>query len=298
MTLAVVLTPVEAGAEPQGPPAARAAPPLQRMEARHLAQVGLERFRAHRDSEALALFRQASALVDAPTLKVLEGRALVRLNRLKEARRVFEDAAHAQLSPQAPPAYEKAKAQARRWLADVTRRMPRIRVTGSGERAYVDGETVFLSAGQALVQVDPGKHAVYRGPDRARIVNVAVYQTVNVDLDEDTTPAQTRWGWVSLGAGAAAVTGGVVLSALAIHHKRSADEPCSNNDCAAARDDDLAHFRTERALATTSYTLGIVGMGLGVALLSSSSGHGDGERRRAAMTFRATPVSASVSGVF
>ncbi|WP_437679313.1 tetratricopeptide repeat protein [Sorangium sp. So ce131] len=148
-------------------PAMAVAQPAQPTEqakaaARALAGQGWEHFQAGRYEEALAAFRDAEALVHAPSLLYQAARSCERLGRLIEARSFYQRIVDEPLAASAPRAYQQAQADAKVELAALAPRIPSLEVTVTGASTSavaltLDGQRIDPAL---PVERDPGNYTL------------------------------------------------------------------------------------------------------------------------------------------
>src|SRR4051812_21741087 len=102
--------------------------PTLRDTARAIARNGAEYFDRGEWDKAREHFHRAYQLVPAPTLLLMEARALVRLGRLVDAESAYARAAHAPLDARPNEAYRRAAEEAETELAALTPRVPAVRI--------------------------------------------------------------------------------------------------------------------------------------------------------------------------
>src|SRR4030095_2834285 len=114
--------------------AASAAEPDEKTKAaaRQLAQDGARALAAGRDSEAQDLLDRAYELYPAPTIAVLEARALERLGRLVEAAEHYEKARHSPLVANGSDAFRNAVTDADREVQSLRPRIPQLTINLEG----------------------------------------------------------------------------------------------------------------------------------------------------------------------
>ncbi len=124
-----VLPPV-VGAEP-GAPTAKPAPtttappatgPARRAAARRFASAGMEKLEGGDATGALQDFEQAHALIPAPTLLLMIGRAQLKLGRIDEAERSFEQVLASPVALDEPAVFKHARRTAQSQLNDLRTR--------------------------------------------------------------------------------------------------------------------------------------------------------------------------------
>lgn len=297
-------------AERRTPPSQRAddAPSVQqptkppdeqtKAAARQMAREALDLMHQERWSEAQSLLARAYRLVPAPTVALLEGRALERMSRLADAARRYEVAANTPVGNDSPEAFRQAVRDAQDELSDLHDRVPKLAITVQGETApgqrvevSLDGEVLALNALDTPRDVNPGEHIVKAIVDGDVVVEDHVLvkegesKPVLLRLEHrrpppsrdvavpnpDTTSANNgsamrTWGWVTLGVGVAGVATGVVAGKLMVDTQDTLDKGCTPT-CPPSLEDDLSRFRTYRTVSTVGYGVGAVGIAVGALLL-------------------------------
>ena len=314
--------------------AASAAEPDEKTKAaaRQLAQDGARALAAGRDSEAQDLLDRAYELYPAPTIAVLEARALERLGRLVEAAEHYEKARRSPLVANGSDAFRNAVAEADREVHDLRPRIPQLTITIDGvppDRAELDVELDGAQVPRELIgvrrPVDPGEHRITArvgtGPQVERVVQLSERQDQRVVLAvtalqepagmiaAQASPAvepardgsaQRTWGWLSLGIGGAGLATGLVGGFIMLDEKSKLDEVCAPT-CPAESEGDLEAFRSARTVSFIGYGVGIVGLGAG-ALLLLTAPRAEPEHSvrepRVALSFSRAGVELAASGRF
>lgn len=313
---------------------ANAAEPDEKTKAaaRQLAQDGARALDAGRYSEAQDLLNRAYELYAAPTIAVLEARALERLGRLVEAAEHYELARRTQLDPGASDAFRGAVAEAERNVRTLRERIPQLTIVIQGVAHDQPGLMVTLDGAPVPAEllgvrrpIDPGEHRVVARigaePSAERSVSLTERQDERVVLTlsaparpvprsapaADPTAdsaragsAQRSWGFVSLGVGAAGVTTGVVAGLIMLDKKSSLDDACTPT-CPASSEDDLDAFRTSRTISLIGYGVGIVGLTAGTLLLLTAPSDDEEQatlRPRFGLSVSDTGVALGASGRF
>lgn len=273
-----------------------------RDSARTMAREALALMHQERWGEAHSLLTRAYALVPAPTVALLDGKALERLGRLVEAAERFESAARTPLSDDSPPAFREAAAEARSELSRVEERIPTLTVVLRGSPADLEAAAVTLdnepvergTVGEPR-PVDPGEHVVtvtLEGElvveDHVLVKEKEAKQVVlgmgsarksPVQAPEEPKGLSPAWGFGTLGAGVAGLAVGIGAGSVMMRAKSKLDDACSPH-CPRSVADDLSRFRTSRTVSAVGYVVGAVGVGAGVTLLLvSRSRRGQGHQR-------------------
>lgn len=286
-----------------------------RTAARALAAQGAQAFEQHDFQRALGLFERASAIVPAPTIKLMQARTLVELDRLVEAAEQYEETERLLAVDPTNEAFRQAGAAAQQELELLLQRIPtlRVRVVGlAGAEpvdVFVDGKK--LSAEQAAVDrpSNPGEHHLEAraASGRSGSRDVTVPEGAHVDVEialaapaRAVAPApaapppvvndgSTRTlGWVLGITGAAFTTAGAVTGIMALKDKATLDAVCKPA-CPADETDTIDAWRRERTLSYVSFGLGALGLGAGAYFILSD---------RTPLGVALTPRRVALVGVF
>ncbi len=255
--------------------------------ARQLAQDGAAAFERGDYAEARALLRRAYALIPAPTIGLMEARALVKMGNLVEAAERYEVARRTEVDAGASDAFKAAVRDADAELAKLRPRIPllTIRIKGTTKKkveVQLDGEPVPAPLVGVRQPVNPGKHGVRLllddrpTPSKELDLEEGAEETVELDVTDGAATvgshattdsvSQRTWAWVALGVGGAGLATGVVSGAL-MNGKDSDLEKVCTPECPASAESDLDSFRTYRTVSFIGYGVGIAGVGLGAVLL-------------------------------
>ncbi len=280
-----------------------------RTAARSLAAQGSAAYEQQKYAEALDHFERAAALVEAPTIVLMQARTLVQLGRWVEGADKYasvqrwRDAHPADQTTN--PTFAQASDAATQELAQLMPRIPKLNVQVTTPRkdeafeVYVDNRLMAAALVGADVPVDPGPHTVeVRAPDGKAIVRQIALtegrrEEVVIQLDDGPPPmpklaaapppqarpamhggsdGSTRetLGWVFLGTGAVAATVGTVSGIVALGKKSDLDEVCSPG-CPASHEDTIDAYRMNRTMSYVGFTIGAVGVATGAYLLLSGT---------------------------
>lgn len=263
--------------------------------ARNMAREALDLMHQNRWAEAQSLLARAYALVPAPTIAVLEGKALEQMGKLLQARDRYDAARH--LRPEeTSDAFTEAAKEATERLEFLDRRIPKIAIVLEQDEkdarvpvVSLDGAPLSKDEWSVPRSVDPGEHVVVAslGGDIAVEDRVLVKETdtkqvylrlrrpvpvqhwtpplVAAKPVPPTSPSHT-WGFVALGAGAAGLVTGVTAGLVMLNAKSTLDRECTPG-CPADAEGDLSRFRTARIVSTIGYGVGAVGLAVGGSLL-------------------------------
>jgi len=285
-----------------------------------LATQGGRAFDAGRYAEASDFFRRAHQLVPAPSIALMQARALAKLGQLLEAADIYEQTARLKLADDAPEAYVTAVQTARAEVEEVRTRLPRLKLTVLGtsraDRAQVtidDKPTPDALLGVER-PVDPGVHhfAVHvAGQTRAeRDLTVVEGQSYQVELDAHSAqaaaapaaapiaPGRQASGsansrrtlvYVGLGLGVVGLGVGTYTGLVALRHKSNLDSAC-HAGCPASSASEIDSWRSNRTVSWLSYGVGIAAAGAGVLLLTL------GKPNREHVAVRALPSGILIGG--
>lgn len=267
-----------------------------RTAARALAAQGAQAFEQHDFERALGLFERASAIVSAPTIKLMQARTLVELDRLVEAADQYEETQRLLAVDPTNEAFRQAGAAAQQELELLLQRIPTLRVRVVGVVGtepvdlFVDGKK--LSAEQAAVDrpSNPGEHHLEArsasGRSGSRDVTVPEGAHVDVEIALAAPPpalvpppaappppvasgGSTRaLGWGLGITGAVFTTAGAITGVMALKDKATLDAVCKPG-CPVDEADTIDAWRRERTLSYVSFGLGAIGLGAGAYFILS-----------------------------
>jgi hypothetical protein len=260
--------------------------------------------REERWAEAQAMLAKAYRMVPAPTIALLEGRALERMGKLVGAAARYEAAMRAEVEPDSPKAFRKAMKEALEELETLDPRIPRLKIVVAGAAPQrdvsvrLDQEPVAHASLANPMRVDPGEHVVSasaegftaveqrvqlaereskeivlslvpapagESPAQAPPVTEPAEETPVAATPADSGPSPAL-GWTAIGIGIAGLTVGVVAGVLMLDAKSTLDEECRGS-CPESAESDLSRFRTMRTVSAVGYVAGAVGVAAGAALL-------------------------------
>jgi tetratricopeptide (TPR) repeat protein len=266
------------------------APDAQRDAARALARRGAVYFDNRDWENAADSFHRSYDIVKAPTLALMEGRALAELGRLVEAGDAYARAVSLKPALDNEP-YRRAQADAVAELAALRRRIPSVEIVvrtadGSPLEVRVDG---VHRSDFAAMSLNPGSHVVsVRSVGAAdRVRSFALVEAENRTIvfeplgpagspagprgvaDESSRSATSGWMWTAFGVGGAGLATGVVAGALALDRKASLDRACQDAACPPDQEPELRDYRRLRTVSLVGYVVGFVGVAGGVVILAS-----------------------------
>jgi hypothetical protein len=254
----------------------------ERDVAREIARTGASYYDDGAWEKARDHFHRAYQLVPAPTLALMEARALVRLGRLVEALAVYEVAA-TRAADASNDAYRKAATDAAAELDQLRARVPKLSIALPNERGLrvrVDGAVISDTDVRGPLAVDPGTHLVELQSDGESRTWAAValregdHRVVQLELSaDDRTRAAAavarhrRALWSAVMLGSAGMLVGVTSGALAAH-QAAKPEPCEPS-CGPRFSSSVDPANGWRTVSITGYALGLAGLGTGAVLFAT-----------------------------
>lgn len=282
-----VLAPPEVRAE--GDASETQATSDSRERARVLALEGIELFEQERWPEAHERLKQAFELFPAPTVAVLDAKALEKMGRLVEAHATFQRAAALVVDDESPKPFRRAVSDAAREQGRVARLIPSLTLDVRGATAShtleVNGVPVPRGAWGKARQLDPGVYTVVakRGGTIEQSEQLKLEPGARMSLVLALSPEVAPMGrpappspapeprsqaltWTALGVGAAGLATGLIAGLVMQNAKNSLDDAC-NPTCPDDSRETLHRFRTARTVSAVGYSAGAVGLGIGLWLL-------------------------------
>jgi hypothetical protein len=252
--------------------------------ARVLADEGANAFAEGDYARAHDRLQRAFSLFPAPTIAVLDARALARLGRLVEAAAAYRQSIAAPVDPTSPPAFRDAVVRAEAELASLERRLPRLTLRvvdaprGARVQVWLDGAEVSPRDLGRPLAADPKGHSIRLDiegkPAALRNVSLREGESRTVELElpagDGLSRAFTIAGFGLAGAGIAT---GVVAGSLALSARKEAERGCPDRRCERGSEgaQALGDFRTYRVVSSVGYGVGAAGAVLGTVLLLSRS---------------------------
>jgi hypothetical protein len=279
-----------------------------RTAARSLAAQGSAAFEAQQYARALDHFERAAALVEVPTIVLMQARTLVQLGRWVEGADKYASVQRwrdARPAEQANPTFVQAAEAASVELAHLMPRIPKLNVQVSGARegeaveVYLDNRRMLDALVGADVPVDPGTHSVEvrradgrtvsrqlsipegrreevtilleaEQPPAPKLAEAPVVASAPVERDGAGGSSRATFGWLLLGTGAVAAGIGTVTGIVALGKKADLDEVCDPG-CDVSHEETLDSYRLNRTLSYVGFAIGVAGVSSGAYLLLSGS---------------------------
>lgn len=263
-----------------------------RARARSLALEGIELFENERWAEAHERLSQAYELFQAPTVALLDAKALEKLGRLVEAQRMFDNAASLAVDSDSPKPFRRAVKEAARERDRLQRIIPTLTIEVRGadpsHSLELNGKPLPKPTWGERQSLDPGVYNVVvkknGQPERTEqiTVDLGTSSRLVLTLSAPTSPVASNdppaplaqstntAAWVSLGVGALGLTTGVVGGVVMQNAKQRLDDTCTP-ECPQGSEGTLSRFRTARTVSAAGYAAGAVGLGLGLWLLIDGS---------------------------
>lgn len=283
-------------------PALRAQPVdiATRTAARELATQGAEAFERGDYAKALDQLSRANTIHPAPSISVLQARALVHLGRLIEALDRFEETLRAPLPDDAPEAYRAAVRDAAAESDQIRQRIPHLSlqvrqggVIPKDIAVKLDGKTLPPALLDVDFPADPGDHVVTVSAPRRELVTRRVHLAekervvLEITIDEFVATAPTVqqpapsaertrhsarpiWGWSMLGGGATALVVSAVTGKNALDKKAHLDSVCRPG-CPSNSASDVDLFRSYRTASYVTGGVAVAFVAIGGYLLLSDS---------------------------
>jgi tetratricopeptide (TPR) repeat protein len=305
--LAFTLSPCPASAAPAGDESELDS--HTRTAARSLAAQGSAAFEAQRYAEALDLFERAAALVEVPTITLMQARTLVQLGRWVEAADKYASIQRwkeaNEAAAAANPSFAQAVGAAQQELPPLMARIPKlnvkiVQIRSEAVEVYVAGRRLPPALVGVDVPVDPGLRDVeVRRPGKETIVRQVTLvegrrEAVTISLDvkpaepvavpvvtpvvmappavppKHESSSDETLGYVLLGSGAAGTVVGVLTGITALSAKSELDEACTPG-CPPSHEETLSTYRLHRTLSYVGFGIGVVGVSLGGYILLSGT---------------------------
>ncbi len=282
----------------------RAVTDQERSAAREAARSGVAEFRKGNFKDALRLLETAERVVHAPTHLLYIARSQVEAGLLVEARETYQKLINERLPDNAAPPFVEAQEVGQAELADLSSRIPQLKVTivaadgGPLDDAVlaIDEQVISNALVGLHVPANPGRHVVTANAPgmleaRAKVELVEggskeLQLTLYVDADAPASttaePPETndlagmsgrrKAGWIVAGSGAALLAGGGVLGFLSYRQVKSArknDALCSGNTCTDDGWNEVHQAQAKALIADIGMGVGLAAVGIGVYLIAT-----------------------------
>lgn len=265
-------------------------------QARQLFAEALKDEEASKFADALAKLQKVQSVRDTSPVRYRIARCTENLGRIAKAREMYLRTVD---GTQIPSIEDPSVAAASRESAfRLASRVGYVRIEGlatqGAERLVAVDEDEWAGAG--LHEVDPGSHTLRvqnsdNGKSRTIAFVVSSGATSSIRLfhnkpepivapapvvarkpvEAPRSGSPTPWAWVSLGAGAAFLGGGIVMLAVREGDVGHIEETCPQDRCPTTTRDDIesrqTRARTLGVLGVTGVAVGGVGLAVGAGLL-------------------------------
>jgi hypothetical protein len=262
-----------------------------RATARRLAGEAMDLFEAGDFSTALGKFREADALVPAPSLKIRVARTLDKLDRMLEAAAVYREIIATELAPSDPPPHHEARRQAVPELAALLEQLPTVLliVEGEGEaRAEVEprGEARRPIPIGERSELDPGWYTfaarigelervkslrIERGANARVTLNMSPEAAEVARPSAPGAPDRTPWlagGGTTLALGGAALIAGAITGGLVLARHADLEARCPAGQCQPPDHADARSFNDLRVASTVLLAVGAAAAATGTLVLA------------------------------
>lgn len=248
---------------------------------------------------ALEKFEQAYLVYKAPTLGLGSARCLVKLGRLVAASERYNEVARIELDPSASIAFRQAKQEAELEGKELEAKLPKLTLVVEGASpdeisVTLDGRPIDTSSLGAPLPVDPGVHkaevrrgatkvageaTVAEGEGKTMILLLPAEKPKSASSggNSSTPPAASgdsgasrrTLAWVAIGAGAAGLIAGSVMTGLTASKKSYLDGEggCQDGRCPPGTEGDVDAYNALRIGSTIGFVVGAASGALGVTLL-------------------------------
>jgi tetratricopeptide (TPR) repeat protein len=253
----------------------------EKAAARALAVEGLEHYKAERFDEALDRFRRAHALAGVPTTGLWKARSLEKVGRWVEASEIYLKVAETAIAADTDKRWIDAIGAARTDRAALLPRIPRLKISLTGDGADVakvsiDGHSLPAALVGVAQPVDPGNHLVIAEHADDKVeqrIELASgdNKVVELRIAARTSAAHALWlapdaaggsigHWVAFGIAGAAGIGAAIVGGLTLKEESRLEVVCPNSKCESSLE-----FATYDTLRVASF--GLVGLA-GAAAIS------------------------------
>lgn len=278
---------------------ALAAPtPKERAEARTAAAEGRKALKDKRWADAMTALKKADKLDPGAGVELDLAQAQIGAGKLIEAQKTLTATA---AGTENTPAARKAREAAKKLLADLGTRIPKVSVKVKGptgkSTVSVDGVEVD---GSAETPVNPGSHTIGASAEGFASAEreVRFEENVKQELVLELTPSKPAVvekksgsrvpGAVVTALGGAGLLVGGIFGGLAFTATNTAKSKCAGNVCPPQASDDISRSKLYGNVSTGAFIAGGAVAVTGIVLLIVAPG-GGGEKSDDAKSARVTP---------
>lgn len=299
--LALLLLPcvaTVARADDPGPSAA------QKETARGLMDLGDTKLAAGDHAGALHAYQGADAIMGVPTTGVAVARAQVRLGKLVEAADALGKVRRYPERPNEPQAFVLARREAHELYADLSARIPVVRVTvrgvapGAEVALFIDGAKLTGPSVDQPHRLNPGRHVIeakaegYHSDDDTITLAEGQHAALELALvaDPNAKPADTTeppandeltlspLTYSAFAVGGAGALLGTITGIVSLAMTTDLEEQCHDRVCAPELASDHDTIITLANVSNVALALGAVGAGVGVVSLIFDLDEGGDDR--------------------
>lgn len=280
--------------------------------ARSLGMQGIKLADAGDCKGAIEKLSRAESLYHAPSILSRLGECQVKVGQIVLGTENLNRVVREQLEPNAPKAFRDAQERARGVLAAALPKIAHLTVkvepANASSQVMVAGAVVPTALIGVERPTDPGTHevvvtapgyleqrtsvtlaeggaqelsvrlekdpnAVAATPATLAPISAPVVTAAPTTPPSDTAPKKNNTlAYVSLGVGGAGLLVGGITGLLALGKKGDL-EGCVDTKCPSSQQDTLDSAKSMATISTVGFTVGIVGVGLGVVLLVTGNSH-------------------------
>lgn len=302
VVFAATLAARDAGAQAKPPGAAQS----EVDRAVSLAHEGRSLYDQGQFGPALERFRAADRIAHSPVLSLYVARCERNLTHLVAARDAYLIVVNESLGPDASPPFVAAKDDAKRELAALEPRIPRVKVETPGAtattRVQLDGVVIAETARAEALWVDPGDHVLSRTDGGEPITRsfraVEGAAVLVVDLGSSSSapasPAPTEApadegggggnivpGLVVLGVGVVGLGVGIATGLVASSKTSAIEENCEDGHCLRSDEANGETANNFATVSTISFIVAGAATAAGVVLLVTLGSDGGEESAQA-----------------
>jgi hypothetical protein len=268
--LALALLAQEANAEPTA---------AERETARSLLFSGREKRKSGQVKASLADFEKAHAMMRVPTTALDLGKTQQSLGMLVEARASFLEATRHAPQASDPPAFKRARREAKQLAEEITPKLATLTLTvSSGAHVKIDDAEISSSSVGVPLKVNPGKHEIVAslgGEEKRATVDLAEGEGSSVDLvfagvpppppaPQAPQPIATQSTtnplvWVGLATAGVGTAVGVTTGLMAFSVTNDVESRCAAGRCPPPTHSDIDRGRTLGTISTISFIVAGVG---------------------------------------